>query len=344
MTQNSGLDDGNRSRLVSFLSKHGLNASGSEITIDLISGGRSNLTYKVTTAEQSFVLRRPPLGHVLATAHDMSREYRVIEGLSRPGCDVPVPKPILLSDDETVLGVPFYLMEYVPGYIVRTVEQAQSLSSAAQREIGEDLVDVLAALHTTDPEAVGLADFGRPAGFMERQVRRWVRQLADSRSREINGIDRLAEVLGGSVPEQRYNAIVHGDYRLDNCLLRDSHIAAVLDWEMSTLGDPLSDLGLFTVYHAGLAGIDNPVVQAFDGVGSFPSITDLHARYAAKTGFNIDDLPWYTAFAWFKFAVILEGIHYRGTLGATRGDGFEGVSELVQPSVDRGLEALASAK
>mgnify|MGYP001059926837 CR=1 FL=1 len=337
-----GIDDQALERLEAVMREQGATKPAENLSVSLISGGRSNLTYAVDTPTQRWVLRRPPLGHVLSTAHDMEREYRVLRSLGTAGVSVPVPATTFFCGDEQVLGAPFYVMERVDGDVLRTDVEALSLPPSQQEGVANDLIDVLASLHTVDPDSVGLSDFGRPAGFMTRQVSRWTRQLDASRSRELRGVDTLAERLGTSVPEQRYSSIIHGDYRLDNCLVRDGAVAAVLDWEMATLGDPLSDLGLFTVYYSGLSGLDNPVVQAIDGLGSFPPVGHLIERYSTQTGHDVADLSWYTAFAWFKFAVILEGIHYRSTLGATRGDGFEGVAELVQPSIDKGLEALSN--
>lgn len=340
MEHDPKLDAAALERLTASMREHGAMGSTESLSVSLISGGRSNITYSLETSRGQWVLRRPPLGHVLSTAHDMEREYRVLRGLGRAGGAVPVPVTTFFCADDTVLGAPFYVMEHVRGDVLRTDIEALSLPTVQQEQVAHDLIDVLASLHTVDAESVGLGDFGRPTGFMTRQVSRWTRQLEASRSRELGSIDVLAERLRNSVPQQRYSSIVHGDYRLDNCLIRDGAVAAVLDWEMSTLGDPLSDLGLFEVYYSGLAGIDNPVVQAIDGLGSFPPIHRLIDRYAARTGHDVTDLSWYTAFAWFKFAVILEGIHFRSTIGATVGDGFDGVAELVQPSIDRGLSAL----
>jgi aminoglycoside phosphotransferase (APT) family kinase protein len=340
MTTIPGMDEASYARLVALLQAHDLVDAHDEVTVRHISGGRSNITYRIDTAARSLVLRRPPLGHVLSTAHDMSREYRVLTGLGQAHERIPVPATHVMCDDTEIIGAPFYVMDYVPGDVLRTADQALSVTSEQQHRLGEDLTDVLAALHMVDPDAVGLGDFGRPAGFMERQVRRWTRQLELSRSRDLPDIERFATLLSETVPEQHYSSIVHGDYRLDNCLVRDGAIAAVLDWEMSTLGDPLSDVGLFFVYHAGLSGIDNPVVTAIDGLGAYPPIATLLDRYADRTGFDLADLGWYIAFGWFKLAVICEGIHYRETLGETLGGGFEGVAELVGPCIERGLAAL----
>lgn len=338
MSTTPGIDEAGESRLIALLQKSDLPIAADDFSVQLISGGRSNITYRLRSGDSSWVLRRPPLGHVLSTAHDMGREFRVLSALGSTA--IPVPATVLLCSDTAVIGTPFYVMEYIPGDVLRTASQALTLSESDQAGVASHLTDVLADVHQIAPEDVGLADFGKPDGFMNRQVRRWTQQLDDSRSRELPGIDGLARTLAKTVPPQRYSSIVHGDYRLDNCLVRGGSVAAVLDWEMSTLGDPLADLGLFSVYYSGLAGIDNPVVQALEGLGAFPRFNDLLERYAARTDRDLVDLDWYIAFAWFKFAVILEGIHYRSTLGRTVGDGFEGVASLVQTAVDHGWAAL----
>lgn len=341
MSNVPGLDEQSLARLTSLMQADGLIGTDDELAVRLISGGRSNITYGVKSATGNWVLRRPPLGHVLSTAHDMNREYRVLTGLAQTKGAIPVPAPVLMCHREDVLGAPFYLMEHIEGVVLRTVEEASSLSPDQQVAVANDMIDVLADLHQVDPSAVGLGEFGRPDGFMSRQVARWTRQLSDSRSRDLDAIEQLAEDLSATIPEQLHSSIVHGDYRLDNCIVRDGSVAAVLDWEMATLGDPFSDLGLFAVYYSGFSGTLNPVVQSIAGVGSYPTLDQLLDRYANRTGRDVSSLDWYIAFAWFKFAVILEGIHYRSTLGATLGPGFDGVSELVQPSVYRGRAALA---
>jgi aminoglycoside phosphotransferase (APT) family kinase protein len=343
MTDMPGLPQAALDRVGNLLRARGLLADGDPLSARLISGGRSNITYRLDAARDSWVLRRPPLGHVLSTAHDMSREYRVLDALALKNIPVPVPEPVLLCEDAEFIGSPFYVMKHVSGEVLRTSQDALGIPAKEQASLARDLIDVMAALHRVDPAPVGLQDFGRPEGFTERQVSRWTRQLDASRSRAIPGIDRLAEALGRTVPTQRYSAVIHGDYRLDNCLTRGGAVVAVLDWEMSTLGDPLTDLALFAVYYAGLADLDSPVLQSLAGLGSYPPVADLLDRYAERTAYDLSDLEWYQAFAWFKLAAILEGIYYRSTLGAIVGEGFDGVAELVQPSVERGLERLARA-
>jgi aminoglycoside phosphotransferase (APT) family kinase protein len=308
------------------------------LTGRLIEGGRSNLTYAITDGTTSWVVRRPPLGHVLATAHDMKREHRVISALHPTA--VPVPRPVLLCEDEEVLGAPFYVMEFVVGTPYRTAEQLAPLGPERTRNAVLGLVDTLVELHAVDPAAVGLADFGRPEGFLDRQLRRWGKQLDASRNRELAGIDELQAALGRALPHSPAPAVVHGDYRLDNVLIdAEDRITAILDWEMSTLGDPLTDLGLLVMYSAPLDLPDSPISTTASAAGH-PDPAEIIERYAARSGRDVSDVAWYTAFAWFKLAVILEGIHYRYTLGRTVGAGFDRIGELVPFFIEHGLTTL----
>jgi aminoglycoside phosphotransferase (APT) family kinase protein len=310
-----------------------------ELTGRMFAGGRSNLTYAITDGEQRWVLRRPPLGHVLPTAHDMAREHRVLEALAKAG--FPAPRPILLCTDPEVIGAPFYLMEQVDGTIYRDEDDLLALGAPAVHALALSLVDTLAQLHALDPAAIGLADFGRPAGFNARQVHRWKKQLDASRSREVPGIEELHARLAVDIPAGGPGTVVHGDYRLDNVLIGpEMQINAVLDWEMSTLGDPLSDVALMLVY-AGLP------LTVKDGRGvvplavpGHPSLAEISARYAERSGRDVSDLHWYVGFAAFKLAVILEGVHYRYVQGQTVGAGFDSIGSLVGPLVMRGHEAL----
>lgn len=306
---------------------------------EVIPGGRSNLTYDVTDGRSHWVVRRPPLGHVLATAHDMGREYRVISALAP--APVPVPQTVLLCEDTEVLGAPFYMMEKVAGTPFRRASQLEPLGAQRTRAICHSMVDCLAALHNVDPVEVGLADFGRPEGFLERQVRRWKKQLDASRSRDIPGIDELHTRLEQQVPTGSPAAIVHGDYRLDNLLVDDTdRITAVLDWEMATLGDPLTDLGLLVSYEGlgDIAGGD-AVADSMRAPG-FLSTEEMIARYVHTSGRDVTELGFYLALAHFKIAVILEGIHYRFTQKETVGSGFDNIGLLVEPIVAKGLRAF----
>ncbi|MEU5001489.1 phosphotransferase family protein [Streptomyces sp. NPDC021622] len=315
---------------------------GGPLTARLIEGGRSNLTYAVTDGSTRWVVRRPPLGHVLATAHDMKREHRVISALHPT--DVPVPTPVLLCEDDSVIGAPFYVMDFVEGTPYRTADELAPLGAERTRAAVNGLVDTLVDLHSVDPAAVGLGDFGRPDGFLDRQLRRWGKQLDASRNRDLAGIDELHAALGRKLPVSPAATVVHGDYRLDNVLIGpEDKIRAILDWEMSTLGDPLTDLGLLVMYSTRLE-LPNSPISTTAGAPGHPRAAELVERYAARSGRDVSAVDWYTAFAWFKLAVILEGIHYRYTLGQTVGAGFDRIGELVPVFIEHGLSTLQERK
>jgi aminoglycoside phosphotransferase (APT) family kinase protein len=310
--------------------------------VALISGGKSNLTYRVASDAGEVVLRRPPLGHILPTAHDMVREHRVLAALE--GTAVPVPRVLHLGDADSELGAPFFLMERVIGHICRNeLPPGYAETSEERRVIGEALVDVLATLHTVDPATVGLAEFGRPAGFMERQLRRWSQQWEASRSEDMPALDALRDDLRRWLPEQRKHSIVHGDYRLDNTILhptRPGRIVAVLDWEMSTLGDPFADLGALLAFWSEEADADvlaaARIVAPITAAAGFPSRDDVMQRYALRTGFDVSDADWYQSFALFKLAVVCQGVAARAAGGAMVGSGFDDAQRLVAPLVDAG--------
>jgi aminoglycoside phosphotransferase (APT) family kinase protein len=306
----------------------------------LIAGGRSNLTYEVSDGTRHWVVRRPPLGHVLATAHDMGREYRVITALRDTG--VPVPLTYALCADPDVLGAPFYVMSKVDGIPYRTADQVAGLGPARLRTIAERMVATLARLHAVPPAEVGLADFGRPDGFLARQVRRWKKQLDASRSRPIAGIDELHALLAANPPDGTPPAIVHGDYRLDNVLVgADDKVAAVVDWEMATLGDPLTDVGLLIVYQRMDRLGEGPMASSAPG---YPTVAEVLDLYAECSGRDVSDLGFYIALASFKSAVILEGIHFRYVHGQTVGEGFQEIGTMVEPLVASGLAAIRQEK
>jgi aminoglycoside phosphotransferase (APT) family kinase protein len=331
-----------REALAGYLAEHRPDLATGPLRAAHIAGGRSNLTYVVTDGTTEYVLRRPPLGHVLATAHDMVREHTVISALRNT--DVPVPETYLLCTDESVLGAPFYLMEKVRGEVLRTRAQTDPLAERARHEIAYAMIDTLAALHRVDPYAVGLGSFGKPAGFLARQVRRWAGQLEKSRSRDLPGADELRDGLAATVPVSPPPAIVHGDFRLDNLLVDpgERRVTAVLDWEMATLGDPLTDLGLLVTYWDVLGDIDdsNPIATAIGPAAGFPSAADLLDRYAKTSPVDLSALPWYTALACYKLAVVLEGIHYRYMQGKTVGTGFDQIGTIVLPLVETGRATL----
>ena len=317
--------------------------------VRLIAGGKSNLTYRVASDAGEVILRRPPLGHTLPTAHDMAREYRVLDGLR--GTAVPVPRVLHLDAADGPLGARFYVMERVVGHICRNALPSGYAETPDERAaIGLALVDTLAALHTVDAEAAGLGDFGRPAGFMERQLRRWWEQWERSRTAELPALDALREDLVRDLPAGGPGAIVHGDYRLDNTVLhptRPGDIVAVLDWEMSTLGDPLADLGALLAYWS--EDGDEPVLQAarvvppVTAAEGFPTRREIIERYAERTGFDLGAVGWYHAFAFFKLAVICQNVAARAAGGAMLGSGFDTAQALVEPLTLAGRHVLARA-
>jgi aminoglycoside phosphotransferase (APT) family kinase protein len=314
--------------------------TGRKLRAELIPGGKSNLTYRLTDGSHNWVLRRPPLGHVLATAHDMAREFRVMSALAPT--PVPVPAMVTLCEDPDVIGAPFYVMEYVEGSILRRTKDTDKLRDRQRTTLAHRLIDTLADLHEVDPTTVGLGDFGHPDGFLQRQVRRWTQQLQDSRSRQIPAIDDLADELATHVPASQRASVVHGDYRLDNVVVGpDQQIKAVLDWEMATLGDPLCDLGLLPVYAAPLPGVTGIVSDGMSPHNGFPPIESLIQRYADRSGLDVSGLSWYTALGYYKLAVICEGIHYRYATGQTVGPGFDQIGNIVEPLVSAGRRALA---
>lgn len=308
------------------------------LTAELIVGGRSNLTYRLTDGSTEWALRRPPLGHVLPTAHDMAREYTVICALH--GSDVPVPEPIALCTEAEVLGQPFYLMSYVDGVVIERPDLVPDRTTA--RRVSELLVDTLVALHGIEPNRVGLADFGRPDGFLQRQVARWHKQFQASVPDGMPVEDEVVERLGRRLPERSAAGIVHGDYRLTNVLYaRDfGRIAAVVDWEMATLGDPLTDLGLLYVYHE-RAGRTESVMPDFPSEQGFLGPEQLLGRYAELTGRSLAELDWYIAFGYFKLAVIAAGIHARYLQGKTVGSGFEVFGQLRDSTLAAAAERIS---
>ncbi len=316
------------------------------LRFELIAGGHSNLTYAVTDrAGSRWVLRRPPLGHVLATAHDMGREHRIISALQ--GTAVPVPVVEGLCQDDGVNDAPFYVMRFVDGRVVRSPADAAALDPAARRRSGESLVDVLAAIHQVDVEQVGLSELGRHDGYVARQLRRWYGQFEQSVEQEpgLLGLPAIHDVhahLSANIPEQQGVSIVHGDYRLDNCMLDDTgEVVAVLDWEICTLGDPLADLGLLCVYWTdpdGVAVLPQAAPTTLDG---FMRSSELVERYAARSDLDLSGLDYYVTFGFWKLTCIIAGVYARyaggamGDVPASQVDGFKVVlDQLAQATLD----------
>jgi aminoglycoside phosphotransferase (APT) family kinase protein len=307
----------------------------------LVSGGKSNLTFELTGDAGQAVLRRPPDGPLLPRAHDMGREARVQRALAATA--VPV-AAILLEDAGELIGVPFYVMEKVDGYVIRgTLPPGWADSAQDRHAIGDVLVDTLADLHAVDPDEIGLSGYGRPSGLGERQVRRWSDQWERSKFRDVPAVDELGRLLRADPPQGPGGAIVHGDFRIDNCLLgrlMPPTVQAVLDWELSTLGEPLADLGLFMYYWR---EPDDPVpglTPAPTMQPGFPPRTYLAERYAKRTGADLSDLPSWVALAHFKSAVIAQGIAARMRAGSMAGQDFGDVGAAVERIATEGLRLL----
>jgi aminoglycoside phosphotransferase (APT) family kinase protein len=306
----------NSERVGAWLERH-VDGSVGPFSYDVIAGGHSNLTYRVTGSNgRRYVLRRPPLGHVLASAHDMGREHRILAALR--GSNVPVPTVRGMCDDADVNGAPFYVMDFVDGVVVRDRATAEhALTPDARANASRSLVDTMAHLHAVDLDAVGLSDLARHEGYIARQLKRWYGQWNQQKTRELPTVDRVHDALAERVPEQGPASIVHGDYRLDNCMVSTAgDVVAVLDWEICTLGDPLADLGLLSVYWTG----PDDAPSAWSGGGTtapgFWNRDRLVARYAEVSGRDVSGIGFYVAFAYWKLACILEGVYARYLGGA----------------------------
>jgi aminoglycoside phosphotransferase (APT) family kinase protein len=309
------------------------------LTASLIAGGKSNLTYELSDGASTWILRRPPLGHVLATAHDMGREYRVMTALQHT--PVPVPATYAMCTDNSVLGAPFYVMERCVGTPYRRASELDALGRERAQVIAERLVDTMAALHRVDPAKIGLGDFGKADGYLARQVARWKKQMDASYNRDLPAADELYVRLAANVPAEGATGIVHGDFRLDNLLMNDDdQPTAVLDWEMATLGDPLADLALMLVYHRLGEALGTASVTDAALAKGFLSESDIVLRYATRTDKYLGNLGFYIGLAVYKLAAILEGIHFRYLQGQTVGEGFDRVGEGVHPLLESGLQAM----
>jgi aminoglycoside phosphotransferase (APT) family kinase protein len=325
--------------LRAYLSARGVEPAG-PLSADLIAGGRSNLTYAVTDGPSRWVVRRPPLAGLTASAHDMGREFRVTSALQ--ATPVPVARPIGLCEDTSVLGAPFTVVEWVDGIVVRDQEDLAGLSDAQVQRTTDTLVEVLVALHAVDIAAVGLDDFGRPDGFLTRQVELWRRQWEQVHTRALPDLERLHARLADRVPVSSDAAVVHGDYRIDNAILDRSDpgmVRAVVDWELSSLGDPLTDVALMCVYR-------HPALDVILGVPAawtsprLPSPDVLAESYARCSGRNLGNWPFYLALAHLKLAVIAEGIAHRAHAGADASRDAKRAAEAVPELIAAGLEAL----
>jgi aminoglycoside phosphotransferase (APT) family kinase protein len=293
------------------------------LTFGLIAGGRSNLTYRVEDIDgRAWVLRRPPIRHVLTTAHDVAREYQIMSALKSTA--VPVPKTIGLSADGGD-HFPFLVMEFVDGHILRTISDAEdSFARSIRMTVGRRMAEVLATLHAIGPDDVGLAQLGRHGGYLERQLKRWSMQYEQMQLESTHHRDvvlRVRDELASRIPVQQRTSIVHGDYRLDNVVLSDDgSVCAVLDWELCTLGDPLADLGLLLVYWTGPEDEISVLGQAPTAAPGFAGRTKVLDDYANLSNLDLSDIAYYMAFGYWKLACILQGVYARYEGGARAGD------------------------
>ncbi len=314
------------------------------VRYDLIAGGHSNLTYRCRDAAgTAVVLRRPPLGHVLESAHDMGREHRIISALA--GSDVPVAGTHGLCSDKDVNGAPFYVMEFVEGTVLHDSTTVKDMPHGERRKLGEHVADVLAALHAIDPDAVGLGDLGRKEAYLTRQLKRWTKQWEASKTHEIPAMETCCQLLEERMPDQIGAAIVHGDYRLGNMMVGAGRIRAVLDWELCTLGDPLADVGyLLNAWIepgevAGAAGDQAPTAM-----GGFPTRAEMATRYAKATGRDLSGINYYRAFSHWRLAAIGQGVYKRylvGAMGENRGLDLDTYKESVTRRAEAALALLS---
>lgn len=333
-TVNPGLD---LAALHAHLDASGVPVDG-ELQAHLITGGKSNLTYLIADGSSRWILRRPPTGGLTPSAHDVGREFRVISALQESG--VPVAKTVILCEEPSVLGAPFSLVAYVAGDTVQTRQELAALSDRQVDVCVDDLVRVLADLHRVDPALAGLADFGRPRGYLGRQVATWCKQWHRVKHEDSTDFGRLHSMLSDAVPTESAASIIHGDFRIDNTILRPDHtVAAVVDWEMSTVGDPLADAALMCAYRS--PALDLVIGEPAAWTSSrLPSPTGLAERYASASGRELTHWDFYLALANYKVAVIAQGISHRHQVGATVGEGFDRAGEAVPEFIAAGLRAL----
>lgn len=316
------------------------------LAFSLIAGGHSNLTYRFEDqVGAAHVLRRPPLGNVLESAHDMGREHRIIHALR--GSEVPVPPTVGLCRDKTVNGAPFYVMDYVEGDVLHDDQAAGNLPLSERRSIGMDAIKVLARLHLVDPDAVGLGDLGRKEAYLARQLKRWNRQWEASKTHEIPEMEASSRLLTEAMPEQVGATIVHGDYRLGNMIVRGGRIAAVLDWELCTLGDPLADVGYLLnswVQPDEAAPPTGAAELPPTAVGGFPSREEISVRYEQRTGRSLEAINYYRAFSHWRLAAIGQGVYKRylsGAMGSNRDMDLDAYRQTVHLRAQSALELLS---
>ncbi len=315
------------------------------LEFEMIAGGRSNLTYSVTDANgRRWALRRPPLGKRLGSAHDMGREHKVVSGLA--DTPVPVPPVVGFCEDESVNEAPFYVMEFLDGPILRVRGDADTFGEKDRRAIGERVVDTLLILHGVDPDKAGLGDLGKREDHVARTLHRWLGQWEKSKTREFPLVNEVHDRLAARIPEQGPATIVHGDYRLDNMILdRDGEVAAVVDWELCTLGDPLTDVGLLIVYWAEDGDDLLPLFEPATMAPGFIGREEVKARYAERSGRDLSEIDFYVALGYWKLAIILEGVFARyaaGQYGSQQGE--DEATKTFSRTVERLVEAADEAE
>jgi aminoglycoside phosphotransferase (APT) family kinase protein len=342
MAEVSETPDGiDAARVGAWLEANVAGASG-PFSYERIAGGRSNLTYRVTdSAGRMWALRRPPMGKALGSAHDMGREHRVVSALA------PTPVPVApiagYCTDESVNDAPFYVMEFIEGPILRLRADAEEFEEGERRAIGERVVDTLVEIHAQVPDEIGLSDLGKKEDYVARQLRRWGKQWEGSKTREVPLVERVHERLAERIPEQGPATLVHGDYRLDNMILtQGGEVAAVVDWELCTLGDPLADVGLLLVYWGEEGDTLLPLFEPATMAPGFPGREDVKARYADCSGRDLSAIDFFVALGYWKLAIILEGVYSRyakGQYGKPE-DGFEEFGKNVGRLAEAADEAV----
>ncbi len=305
----------------------------------LIAGGHSNLTFLAKDAAgRELVLRRPPLGHVLESAHDMAREHRIISAVGHTS--VPVAPAVAICMDKEVNEAPFYIMEYVAGPVLHDRASGEAISDDEKYRLGLHVIDVLADLHKINPDDIGLGELGRKEAYLARQLKRWNKQWAASKTPEMPEMERVSELLESEMPEQIGSAIVHGDYRLGNMIVADGRVLAVLDWELCTLGDPLADVG-YLLNSWLLPGDENAEdADVPTPTGGFPSREEMCDRYTAATGRDLSGINYYRAFSHWRLAAIGQGVYKRYLVGAMGEDRDIDLEQYKQSVHDRAAAAL----
>ena len=309
------------------------------ITFEQFPGGKANLTYLARAGSTELVLRRPPLGPVAPGAHDMSREYRVLSVLHQ--AYPRAPRAHLLCEDPDVMGKPFFVMERRTGHVVRGEwPEGIGADDRFRRTVGENLVDALAELHLVDHEALGLSDLGRPDGFVGRQVAGWADRWNRAKDHEVPAMDEAARRLAAAVPEPQAATLLHNDFKLDNTMIDErGAIVAVFDWDMSTTGDPLVDVGTTLAYWSG-GGVASFAAADAVVLGDVIGPPDIVERYADATGFDLSGIDWYRALGLFRIAVIVQQIYIRWVRGQTRDDRFSRLGEIVPPMAAAAVDLL----